>query len=74
MGKEWDMGSADGGTLRGTMKLRGSTELDVSLSRRVVSHLSTSRPLLGTMATPLDGTVERYSEMGKMKGASSTIS
>lgn len=54
------------------MKERGSTDVVVSLRSRAVSHFITSRPRLGTSAQPLHGVVERYSEMGKMKGASST--
>jgi hypothetical protein len=60
--------------LRGTMKERGSTVLVVSLSTRAVSQRRTERPRLGTRQQPLHGVVLRYSEMGKMKGASSTIS
>lgn len=59
-------------TFRGTTKLSGSMEFDVSLSSRAVSHFITLRPRLGTMAIPLAAVVERNSLMAKHHGFSST--
>lgn len=56
----------------GTTKLRGSTELDVSFSRRAVSHFFTFTPRFGIIAMPLAAVVDRNSLMEKQKGCSST--
>ena len=59
-------------TFRGTTKLSGSMELDVSLRSLAVSHFITLRPRLGIMAIPLAAVVDRNSLMEKHHGFSST--
>ena len=72
------MSSWNASDLRGTMKLRGSTDpLPAWLTNfrhRAVSQRMTSSPRLGTKHVPLAACVDRYSDSAKAHGFSAMFS